>query len=44
MAEKVKIPRLGKAAAEFNVGSDTIVNFLSKKGHEIKDLIIQKKR
>ena len=38
MAEKVKIPRrLGKAAAEFNVGSDTIVNFLSKKGHEIKD-------
>ena len=37
MAEKVKIRRLGKAAAEFNVGSDTIVNFLSKKGHEIKD-------
>ena len=37
MAEKVKIPRLGKAASEFNVSTATIVSFLSKKGHEIKD-------
>ena len=37
MAEKVKIPRLGKAASEFNVSTVTIVSFLSKKGFEIKD-------
>ncbi len=37
MAEKIKIPRLGKAASEFNVSTATIVSFLSKKGYEIKD-------
>ena len=37
MAEKIKIPRLGKAASEFNVSTATIVSFLLKKGFEIKD-------
>ena len=37
MAEKVKIPRLGKAASEFNISTATIVSFLSDKGIEIKD-------
>ncbi len=37
MAEKIKIPRLGKAASEFNVSTATIVSFLQKKGFEIKD-------
>ncbi len=34
MAEKKAI-RLSKAAREFNVGINTIVDFLHKKGHEI---------
>ena len=37
MAEKIKIPRLGKAASEFNISTATIVSFLQKKGFEIKD-------
>ena len=37
MADKIKIPRLGKAASEFNVSTATIVSFLLKKGFEIKD-------
>ena len=37
MAEKIKIPRLGKAASEYNVSTATIVNFLSTKGFEVKD-------
>lgn len=37
MPEKIKIPRLGKAAIEFNVSTSTIVDFLFKKGLEIED-------
>ena len=37
MPDKIKIPRLGKAAIEFNVSTSTIVEFLSKKGLEIED-------
>ena len=37
MPDKVKIPRLGKAAIEFNVSTSTIVDFLFKKGFEIED-------
>jgi translation initiation factor IF-2 len=39
MSEEVKIPRLGKAAKEFNVATSTIVEFLSKKGFTIEDNI-----
>lgn len=35
MSEVNKGTRLSKAAREFNVGISTIVEFLSKKGHEI---------
>ncbi len=37
MSDKPKTSRLGKAASEFNISTATIVNFLSKNGHEIKD-------
>lgn len=37
--EKKIIPRLGKAAREFNVATTTIVEFLSKKGFTIEDSI-----
>ena len=37
MPDKVKIPRLGKAAIEFNVSTSNIVDFLFKKGFEIED-------
>ena len=37
MSEEVKIPRLGKAAKEFNVATSTIVEFLSKKGFPVED-------
>ncbi|MCL2131898.1 MAG: translation initiation factor IF-2 [Lentimicrobiaceae bacterium] len=39
MSEEVKIPRLGKAAKEFNVATATIVEFLSKKGFSVEDSI-----
>jgi translation initiation factor IF-2 len=39
MSEEIKIPRLGKAAREFNVATSTIVEFLSKKGFTIEDSI-----
>jgi translation initiation factor IF-2 len=39
MSEEIKIPRLGKAAREFNVATSTIVDFLSKKGFTIEDSI-----
>ncbi|MCQ2286979.1 MAG: translation initiation factor IF-2 [Bacteroidales bacterium] len=37
MPEERKIPRLGKAASEFNVSTPTIVALLQKKGIEIED-------
>lgn len=37
MEEERKIPRLGKAAGEFNVGSSSIVALLKKKGINIDD-------
>ena len=37
MPEERKIPRLGKAASEFNVKTSTIVELLVKKGCEIED-------
>ena len=37
MSEVFKAIRLSKAAREFNVGISTIVEFLSKKGHEISN-------
>ncbi len=37
--EKKIIPRLGKAAREFNVATTTIVEFLSKKGFTVEDSI-----
>ncbi|MBQ7489044.1 MAG: translation initiation factor IF-2 [Bacteroidales bacterium] len=37
MPEERKIPRLGKAASEFNVKTSTIVELLIKKGFEIED-------
>lgn len=37
MAAEKKIPRLGKAAGEFNVGTNSIVLFLKKKGIDIVD-------
>ncbi|MDR1878147.1 MAG: translation initiation factor IF-2 [Bacteroidales bacterium] len=39
MSEEIKIPRLGKAAIEFNIATSTIVEFLSKKGFTIEDSI-----
>jgi translation initiation factor IF-2 len=39
MSEEIKIPRLGKAAREFNIATSTIVEFLSKKGFTIEDSI-----
>jgi translation initiation factor IF-2 len=39
MSEELKIPRLGKAAREFNISTHTIVEFLSKKGFSIEDSI-----
>ena len=40
MSEERKIiPRLGKAASEFNVATMTIVEFLSKKGFTVEDSI-----
>lgn len=35
MEENIMTTRLSKAAREFNVGISTIVDFLSKKGHEV---------
>lgn len=35
MTEKRKIPRLGKAAVEFNVSMQTVVDFLNKKGFAV---------
>ena len=35
MAEEKKSIRLNKAAKEFNVGIETIVAYLAKKGHTI---------
>ena len=37
MGEERKIPRLGAAAKEFNVGTSTIVEILKKNGIEIED-------
>ncbi len=37
MEEERKIPRLGKAAGEFNVGTSSIVDLLKKKGFDIED-------
>ncbi len=37
MGEERKIPRLGAAAKEFNVGTSTIVEILKKNGMEIED-------
>lgn len=37
MAEGKKVTRLSKAAKEFNVGTSTIVEFLSKKGYEVEN-------
>ena len=37
--EKVKIPRLGKAATEFNVSRETLVATLKKMNFEIEDNI-----
>ena len=39
MSEEIKIPRLGKAAKEFNVATSTIVEFLSKKEFTVEDNI-----
>ena len=36
MSTENKLPRLGKAASEFNVGISTIVSLLKKKNHEIE--------
>ena len=33
--EKVKVPRLGQAAKEFNVSNDRIIDILTKNGLEI---------
>lgn len=38
MSTENKLPRLGKAASEFNVGIHTIVSFLKKKNFEIIDV------
>ncbi|PLX13300.1 MAG: translation initiation factor IF-2 [Marinilabiliales bacterium] len=35
MSDKLKVVRLSKAAREFNIGLDTVVEFLSEKGFEI---------
>ena len=35
MAEEIKAIRLNKAAKEFNVGIQNIVDFLAKKGHKV---------
>ncbi|PLX02386.1 MAG: translation initiation factor IF-2 [Marinilabiliales bacterium] len=35
MSDKLKVIRLSKAAREFNIGLDTVVEFLSEKGFEI---------
>ena len=37
MAESKKTIRLMKAAKEFNIGKDTLVQFLSEKGFEVKN-------
>jgi translation initiation factor IF-2 len=36
MSTENKLPRLGRAASEFNVGISTIVSLLKKKNHEIE--------
>ena len=38
MSTENKLPRLGKAASEFNVGINTIVSLLKKKNFEIPDV------
>ncbi|HPE40073.1 MAG TPA: translation initiation factor IF-2 [Bacteroidales bacterium] len=38
MSTENKLPRLGKAASEFNVGIHTIVSFLKKKNFDIPDM------
>ncbi|MCR4965668.1 MAG: translation initiation factor IF-2 [Bacteroidales bacterium] len=35
--EKIKLPRLGKAATEFNISLETIVDFLKKKNFDIEE-------
>lgn len=35
MAEEIKTIRLNKAAKEFNVGIQNLVDFLAKKGHQV---------
>ncbi|MBO4489259.1 MAG: translation initiation factor IF-2 [Bacteroidales bacterium] len=37
--EKIKLPRLGKAATEFNISRETLIAFLKKKNFEIEDNI-----
>ena len=36
MSEGIKIPRLLAAAIEFNVGKETLIDFLSKQGFELE--------
>ncbi|MDX9891785.1 MAG: translation initiation factor IF-2 [Bacteroidales bacterium] len=38
MSTENKLPRLGKAASEFNVGIHTIVSFLKKKNFDVPDV------
>lgn len=38
MSTEKKLPRLGRAASEFNVGISTIVSLLKKKNFEITDI------